>query len=84
MEKLGHKIQPENIKIWACDQMKMIDVVRGIEAVSNLDNPSVIVYTNIVPNIDYFQKNHKVLVFDQELLKLHALKFHDLELYDML
>lgn len=82
-KKEGINITNENIKIWGCDTMLMKNVATCCDKFKN-EGKSILIYTNIVPNIEYIEKDKGITIYDQNKLGALAMKWGDYEMCDMI
>ena len=75
MQKLGHIITDDNIKIWSRDSMLATDVVKGCNWVKSSGLEPVLVYTNKVPLKAHIGKAEGVKVFDIDDLSILAIQY---------
>lgn len=84
LKRLNITITTDNIKIWPTEKMLLRQVDNACIEVKSKANPDVLVFTNEVEHIGYFEDKHGVSIYDVDDLKELAIKYDDLDLYDML
>lgn len=84
LKKVNVTITNENIRIWPTEKMLLRQVDNACIDIKTKTNPDVLIFTNDVEHIGYFEEKHGISIYDVNDLKELAIKFDDLDLYDML
>jgi len=80
--KEGYEISDKNIKI-NDDFVSIVDIIVDCHDIKKLGT-NILVYTKIIQNKDYFEKNEKTKVFDIDDLKHLSIKYSNDELLNLI
>lgn len=77
------KIQKENIRVWESIDIPLRQIAVACDEVKDLPE-KILIVGNVVERKEYFETKLGIKVYDVSDLKEFAIKYDDLDLYDML
>ena len=77
--KEGYSINDKDVIF--CDNVSMIDAVIKCNEIKRISN--ILIYSCYVPNKKIIKKNENINIFDKDDIKNLAIKYYNLELFNM-